>query len=69
MDLDFGTTTRYTNMTLEEMYELNQKALKSLYNKIKDVKGVKAVEECGKTQAIEFKNGKHTFYLTAEFVE
>jgi len=51
-------------MTLEEMNELNQKATKALFEKIKDLKDIELLEFNG---GIRFKYKGHTYVFTAEF--
>lgn len=53
-------------MELEEMYELNKKATKALFNEIKKVKGIELLEY---NEGIKFKHNGHTFVFTAEFEE
>lgn len=50
-------------MKLQEMYELNKKATKTLFEKIENVEGVELLEF---NSGIRFKHKGHTFVFTAE---
>lgn len=53
-------------MTLNEMYALNQKATKALFEKIKNIEGVTILEQ---NEGISFTYEGHTYYFISEFAE
>lgn len=50
-------------MELQEMYELDKKATKALFEKIKNVEGVELLDS---DDGIRFKYKGHTFIFTAK---
>lgn len=50
-------------MELQEMFKLDKKATKALFEKIKNVEGIELLEFDG---GIRFKHKGHTFIFTAE---
>lgn len=53
-------------MKLQEMYKLNKKATKTLFEKIKNIEGVELLEF---NDGIRFKHKGHIFVFTAELEE
>ena len=51
-------------MELKEMYELNRKATRVFYEKIKNIEGVELLEF---NEGIRFKFNGHTYIFTCEF--
>ena len=54
-------------LTLSKMYEMNKKATKVLYDRIKKTEGVKVLYE--DNEGIEFEYEGHTYLFTCEFVD
>lgn len=54
------------DLILEQMYELDSKATKALFEKIKDTEGVELVCEYDDSAYIRFTYKGHTYIFTAE---